>query len=241
LLPFERIREYANHFSLTERPASNHAGGCGLRGGGGLFAAEYADNEGMANKEKPQNNSPVVDELELKSFIDHTMTDRSAPYRRLKIGLVSENTKKLLDNKFGFDIQDIDIDKDGVIHAMDKPTHNLEPDDLLHAADVINTSQDITLSPEKHQNNQVLIFKKDIDGELTVLVEFRKKNGYLLVFDAWRKQKARRRSNAVQSPPGTYVQNGSPRASVTSLSSDSAEKSSGISGTLFQLIEADVD
>jgi hypothetical protein len=141
----------------------------------------------MANKAKPQNDSPIVEAQELKSFIDVTMTDRSTPYRRLKIGLVSENTKKLLDNKFGFGVQDIDIDKDGVIHAMDKPTHNLEPDDLLRVADI--------------------------------------------VFDAWRKQKARRRSNAVQAPPGTYVQNGSPRASVTSLSPDSAEESSGISDT----------
>jgi hypothetical protein len=91
----------------------------------------------------------------------------------IKIGIVSKNTKKLLDNKFGFGVQD--IDKDGVIHALDKPAHNLDPDDLLRMVDIINTSQDITLSPEKHQNNQVLIFKKDVDGELTVLAEFRKK------------------------------------------------------------------
>jgi hypothetical protein len=30
--------------------------------------------------------------------------------------------------------------KDGIIHAMKKKTHNLDPDDLLCAIDVINTS-----------------------------------------------------------------------------------------------------
>jgi hypothetical protein len=94
----------------------------------------------------------------------------------------------------------------------------------------------------------VLIFKKDIGGQLTVLAEVRKKNGYLLVFDAWRKQKARRRSNAVQAPPGTYALDDSPQASLSSLSPESANKSSGISdpddtaeAPLFQLIEAGAD
>jgi hypothetical protein len=62
-----------------------------------------------------------------------------------------------------------------------------ETNNLLHAVDVINNSQDIELSPLKPQNNPVLVFRKNIDGELTVLTEVRKKNGYLLVFDAWRK------------------------------------------------------
>jgi hypothetical protein len=183
----------------------------------------------MANEAKPLNISPVVSKEEFKSFILHIIADRAVPYRRLKIGLISENTKELLKNKYAFSLQDIDIDKDGIIHAIDKPAHNLEPDDLLNAADVINTGQDVTLSTKKHQNNEVLIFKKDIDGELNILAEVRKKNGYLLVFDAWRKQKARRRSNAVQAPPGTYVLNGSPRTVTTLLSPDSANESSGMS------------
>jgi hypothetical protein len=209
---------------------------------GTLFSTGYTDNLKMANEAKARNNSPAAGEMELKNFIDHTMTNRAAPYKRLKIGLVSESTKNLIKNKFGFNVQDIDIDKDGIIHAMDKKAHNLEPDDLLNAADVINTSQDITLSPEKHQDHEVLMFKKDIDGELIVLAEVRKKHDYLLVFNAWRKKKARSRSNAVQAPPGTYVQNDSPRAFINSLSSNSANKSSDSSdgNTLFQTGDRDI-
>ncbi|MDR1231087.1 MAG: hypothetical protein LBK61_06780 [Spirochaetaceae bacterium] len=107
---------------------------------------------------------------------------------------------------------------------MDKAAHNLEADDLLHAVDVINNSQDIELSPLKHQKNPVLIFRKDINGELTVLTEVRNKNGYLLVFDAWRKKRRRRRSDAVGAPPGTYVQNDSPHTD-TSLSDTTKKKS----------------
>ena len=117
---------------------------------------------------------------------------------------------------------------------MDKRARNLEPYDLLNAVDVINTSKDITLSSGKHQNNKVLIFKKDIDGELTVLAEVRKKHGYLLVFDAWRKQKVRRRSDAVQAPPGTHALDDSPRT-VQTLSDAPAEKSTPQETALFQL------
>jgi len=98
-----------------------------------------------------------------------------------------------------------------VIHALKKTNHNLEVEDLLLAVDVINTSTDIALSPEKNQNNDVLVFKKDIDGDITFLTEVRAGNGYLLVFNAWRQKKARsrRRSNAARRLQGAYVQNDS--------------------------------
>jgi hypothetical protein len=151
------------------------------------------------NENKARNDSPVASTEEFKDFIDYIMANRSAPYKRIK---------------------------NSIIHAVDKKSHNLEPDDLLYAVDVINTGQDITLSREQHQNNDVLVFKKDIDGEITFLAEARKKHDYLLVFDVWRKKKARRRSNAVKTPPGTYALNASPHADINSLSSDTGKKSS---------------
>ena len=68
---------------------------------------------------------------------------------------------------------------------MAQAHHNLEPDDLLRAVDVINT-----------------IF----------LTEVHVKNGYLLVFDAWRQKKARRDPDAAKRPPEAYVRNESPSA-----------------------------
>jgi hypothetical protein len=54
---------------------------------------------------------------------------------------------------------------------MGKLQHNLNSDDLLHAVDVINTTNDISLSEEKHKSNDVLMFKKNIGGDLTFLTE----------------------------------------------------------------------
>jgi hypothetical protein len=93
---------------------------------------------------------------------------------------------------------------------MKQAHHNLEPDDLLYAVDVINTSNDISLSDKKHKFNSVVVFKKDRGGEITVLTEVHVKNNYLLVFDAWRQQKARRYATAQR--PSANVQNGSPSA-----------------------------
>ena len=42
----------------------------------------------------------------------------------------------------------------------------------------------------------VLIFKKDIDGEIAFLTEAHIGNGFLLVFNAYRQKKARRRPDA---------------------------------------------
>jgi hypothetical protein len=203
--------------------------------GEAMLSVENADNEGMADEKKAHDKTPVTTSLELEQFINLTMDNRSGPYKRLKIGIVSENAKKQIGEKTRATVRYINIDNEGIIHAMRKAAHNLEPDDLLYAVDVINTSRDISLSLEKHLKNDVLIFKKDVNGELTVLAEVHTKEKYLLVFDAWRKQKARRPATADtgESTPSANVQNASPHAD-TSLSGTSAEKSS----TLFQDVKA---
>ena len=91
--------------------------------------------------------------------------------------------------------------------------HNLNSDDLQHLADIINTSAEITLSGKKHQNAAVLEFIKDIKGEIKVLTEVHAKKGYLLVFNAWRKNKARERPDATsKSPPELTSKTLSPNA-----------------------------
>jgi hypothetical protein len=157
-----------------------------------------------------------MDKQELKKFIDETMIDRKAPYKRERIAALSIGTKTYIESKLDIKIKEIDIDKHGVIHAMKKVEHNLEPDDLLYAVEVINTSNDITISDKKHKQNIVLNFKKDMGGgELTILTEVHAKDGYLLVFDAWRQKKARK--GATANMPSANAQNEFPRAD-TSLS-----------------------
>jgi hypothetical protein len=148
----------------------------------------------------------------LQGFINESLKDRKAPHKWIRIGIIGKDAQKRIEQKCGAKVSEIHIDNSGIIHAMCKPQHNLEPDDLLHAIDVINTANDISLSEKKHKSNDVLIFKQEIDGNITFLTEVHVKNGYLLVFDAWRQKKARRDPDAVKRPPGAYVQNESPPA-----------------------------
>ncbi|MDR1127056.1 MAG: hypothetical protein LBL06_02885, partial [Treponema sp.] len=55
--------------------------------------------------------------------------------------------------------------------------HNLQDDDLLLFADVVNTATDIKLSDTKHQNNTVIQMRKNIGGKIIFTVEVRIKHG----------------------------------------------------------------
>jgi len=134
----------------------------------------------------------------LQNFIDETLKDRKAPYKWIQIGTISNDAQKRIEQKCGAKLTKIHIDNSGIIHAMSNLHHNLEHNDLLNAVDVINNSKNISLSEKGHLSNDVLIFKEDINGEITILAEVHKKNDYLLVFDAWRKKKARRYPDAVK-------------------------------------------
>jgi hypothetical protein len=132
----------------------------------------------------------------LQDFIYKSLKNRKAPHKWIQIGIICEDAQKRIEQKCNSKVSKIHIDSYSIVHAMDKPSHNLEPDDLLHAVNVINNSKDISLSDKKHLSNDVLIFKEDINGEITFLTEVHVKNDYLLVFNAWRNKKARRYSNA---------------------------------------------
>jgi hypothetical protein len=128
-----------------------------------------------------------MEEQKLKEFIDETMNDRSASYKWLKLDMLGEKTQTYIEQKLGSKLNHISIDKHGIIHALKKTTHQLEPNDLFYASSVINTSSDVTVSPYKHNSCPVLIFKHDIGGgELTILTEVHSRDGYLLIFNAWR-------------------------------------------------------
>jgi hypothetical protein len=170
----------------------------------------------------------IVEKQEFKAFIDDAMANRHAPYKRITIGVISENAQKYIENKFGARFNKIKIDNSGVFHAKKKVVHNLEPDDLLLAVDAINNSDAVELSEAIHASCKVLKFKKNIDGEITFLAEMHERNESLLVFDAWRKKKARRHATADTGNtgmPSANAQNASPQAD-TSLSDTSKKKSS---------------
>jgi hypothetical protein len=132
----------------------------------------------------------------LQDFINESLKNRKAPHKWIQIGTINKDAQKRIEQKCNSKVSKIHIDNYSIVHAMDKPSHNLEPADLLYAVNVINSSKDISLSDRKHLSNDVLIFKEDINGEVTFLTEVHVKNDYLLVFDAWRQKKARRYPNA---------------------------------------------
>ena len=133
---------------------------------------------------------------ELKTFIIQSLSDREKINKRVIIGKISEEAQLRIEKLCGKKISNIDIDKSGIIHAITKENHNLKPDDLLYAVDVINTTKDIALSDKKHQDCDVLLFRKNINGEITFLTEAHIAKNYLLVFNAWRQKKARRSPSA---------------------------------------------
>jgi hypothetical protein len=134
----------------------------------------------------------------LNQFIEESLRNRNAPHKQIVIGMVDKDAQQRIKDKCGKIISKIEINRYGIIHTITKENHNLEANDLLHAVEVINTATDISLSPKQHKGCDVLIFKKDIDNEITFLIEVHATNDYLLVFDAWRKKRLRRGSDAVK-------------------------------------------
>jgi hypothetical protein len=191
-------------------------------------AKEQAKTKGNnSGKHSPR----ILTTDELKQFIEDSIAKKPIQNERATIGKVNDTAQQRISDAYGksVKIEDIDIDNHSIVHAMTQLHHNLEPDDLLLAVEVMNTATDIELSEPPHQNNDVLVFKKDIDGEITFLVEVHIKNGYFLVCDAWRQRKARsrRRSDAAARLPRSHVQDASPRDELTKLSPQSDRESSG--------------
>ncbi|MCL2196242.1 MAG: hypothetical protein FWB77_01360 [Treponema sp.] len=137
-----------------------------------------------------------MQQIELQDFINETLNNRKAPHKWIKIGIVNNKTQNMIERKFGLKVSKIHIDNSSIIHAITQTHHNLESDDLLYTVNIINSPDNINLSAKKYKSCDVLIFKKDIYGEITVLTEVHTKNNYLLVFDVWRLKKARRDPDA---------------------------------------------
>ena len=153
---------------------------------------------------KPLKNANQTTRDEQWAFIAETLTNKSLPFKRIIIGKITESMQARIKAECGAEVMNINIDRHGVIHAMAKPAHNLKPDDLLYAVDIINTADNISLSLDKHKKNAVLIFTKNIAGKITLLAEVHDKNGYVLIFDLWRQKKVRcrRGPNATKMSPG---------------------------------------
>jgi putative aminopeptidase FrvX len=84
-------------------------------------------------------------QIKLHNFINESLKDRKAPHKWMRTGTIGTDAQKRIEQKCGVNVAEIHIDNSGIIHAMSKHQHNLDPDDLLHAVDVINTTNDLSL------------------------------------------------------------------------------------------------
>ena len=154
------------------------------------------------NRINRRKKIPSVSKEEFLDFIFQSLKDKGRENKRVNIGKTTEDAKQRIEKIIGKKISNIDINKSGVIHAINKKAHNIKPEDMLHAVNVVNEADDTSLSGEKHQDCDVLVFKKDINGEITFLAEAHIPNDYLSVFDAWRKKAERSADATLPSPPG---------------------------------------
>ena len=108
---------------------------------------------------------------ELKIFIEEART--GGKNNQAFIGLVEKNAAQRIEAVCGKKVEKIMIESGAIRHSYKKANHNLKDDDLLHIVDAINTATDINVSATKHQNNECLEIGKDIDGEITFIMEVR--------------------------------------------------------------------
>jgi hypothetical protein len=137
---------------------------------------------------------------ELKKFIEESRTSGSDNHAW--IGNVEAGTALRIKAISGVEVSKIMIEGGAIRHSYNKARHNLEDNDLLHAAEIINKTKSIELSTQKHRGSDVLIFKSDSNGEIIFLKAVRPKHGgWLSLVTCYRPQKAGRGSDAAKIAP----------------------------------------
>jgi hypothetical protein len=131
---------------------------------------------------------------EFKEFVDEAKNSQdNTAIKRAYIGDITPDAAHRIEAVSGKKMTKIMADNGQIRHAYKKANHNLEPGDIFHIEDVINTATDISISDKEFLHSPALIFKKDIDGELTFLVQVRAEHGGWLAFaNCWRQKKARK-------------------------------------------------
>ena len=125
---------------------------------------------------------------ELITFIEEARTGKKN--EKAFIGTVEPDAAQRIEDACGKKAGKIMLESGGIRHSYKKANHNLKNDDLLHIVDVINTATDIKLSDKKHQNNECLKICKDIDGNITFVMEVRIHfGGWLALVTCYRKNR----------------------------------------------------
>lgn len=169
----------------------------------GRFVSKNGGNNGGKKRKGPLK---VVSKSELHDFIEKYKTDKT--HDRVSLGAVSEDAKNRIKKATGIDVERAILDSDSVFHAYSKANHNLDPDDLDDMKEIIDTTTDIQLSPEKtKQGLPVIIFKQQKPNGVILCEEFRAGKKELELQTAYRVKKNRQPRSAGKSQPLAYVRN----------------------------------
>jgi hypothetical protein len=116
---------------------------------------------------------------EFIQFITKTFNREFSGDRKAWIGVVSSLAQTKLKQIAGRTANKIMISSSSIFHVYKKESHNLLFDDILHIVDVINNADTIDLSTDKSKHkNDVFLFKKDINGTITFVIELRISKAY---------------------------------------------------------------
>ena len=131
--------------------------------------------------------NPGISSIEFKNFITWSMDAKNrGKVKAVDLGYLSDSTQqKLLDK--GYYANKVEITNGEIYHALKETYHNIGDSDLLDIMNIINNPDNVIKSKEKHQNNPVIKFEKNINGKdvKKYVMEFRAKKGVLHLVTAY--------------------------------------------------------
>lgn len=178
---------------------------------------------GNGGDEPPKDDSKklkTATKEEVKQFLKDAINTKEE--RRISLGNVSDSAKERIKDKTGKDVNRIILDSGEIRHAMKKPEHHINLSDLERIGEIVNSTKEITLEDEKHQNNDVIRFVEEVENGINLIMEFRARKGDLSLVTAYREKRA----DAPMKNPGQTSE--TLHASDSNIS-QSEKNSSGIS------------
>jgi hypothetical protein len=178
---------------------------------------------GNGGDEPPKDDSKklkTATKEEVKQFLKDAINTKEE--RRISLGNVSDSAKERIKDKTGKDVNRIILDSGEIRHAMKKPEHHINLSDLERIGEIVNSTNEITLEDEKHQNNDVIRFVEEVENGINLIMEFRARKGDLSLVTAYREKRA----DAPMKNPGQTSE--TLRTSDSNIS-QSGKNSSGIS------------
>lgn len=165
-----------------------------------------------AQKTKRKGALKVLNGQEIHDFIEKHKTSKEN--ERVSLGTISPEARKRIKDITGLDVERVILDSDSVRHAYN-PKHNLDPNDLDDMKEIIETTMDITLSPDKNSlGNPVIIFKKEEPNGVILCEEYRAGKKELELQTAYRVKKNRQPHGADSQLPANVQNATAPTANV---------------------------